>query len=76
MGNSEFRSVSRRIAVYLTIFAVFAVGGDVIHHAVFDPLLSSIFDIIEELGEIVAINLITWHIFALTGERGETTARK
>lgn len=72
LGGAEFRKVSKRLAVYLTLFAVFAVGGDVIHHAFSQQPLSSIADLIEEGGEILSICLVTRYLFALTGERVET----
>lgn len=65
LSDPATRRISRTIIYLLMIFTAFGVLADMLEIIVEHPGVSQILKIIEELGEMVVISLITWFVYRL-----------
>jgi hypothetical protein len=65
LSDPETRRVSRSVIYLLVAFAFFGVLADMLEITVEHPGLSEILKIIEELGEMVVMSIITWFVYRL-----------
>ncbi len=64
VGSRNFRRASVGLFALIFVFAFFAVVADLLHIMLPFPALERVFDVIEDGGEMAAMSLILWFVYA------------